>query len=139
MSDYKEAYYAENNIAIILIDSKGDKTYVENGYLYNKAISNEFGKIRPYVDLLDASELYLYKIKQFEQAVQSHLDATAQSKGYDSILSACSYAGYANPFQSEGQLFTEWRGNVWAYCYDQADIFTGTVEEFIELLPKFEG
>ena len=139
MSDYKEAYYAENNIDVILIDSKGDKTYSKKGYLYNKAINSEFGKIRPYSDLLSESELQLYKLKQFEQAVQSHLDTTAQSKGYDSILSACSYAGYTNPFQTEGQAFTEWRGNVWAYCYTQIDIFTGTVEEFIATLPKFEG
>jgi len=84
-------------------------------------------------------ELKAIKLKQFEQAVQSHLDTTARAKGYDSILSACTYAGYTNPFQAEGQAFTEWRGNVWAYCYSQIDIFTGTVEEFIATLPKFEG
>lgn len=84
-------------------------------------------------------EIQAAKLKQFEQAVQSHLDTTAQSKGYDSILSACTYASYTNPFQTEGQAFTAWRGNVWAYCYEQVDIFTGTVDEFILTLPKFEG
>ena len=89
--------------------------------------------------VLSAEELKAIKMAEFEQAVQNNLDTTAQSKGYDSILSACTYAGYANPFQVEGQKFTEWRGNVWAYCYDQVNIFTGTVDEFILTIPKFEG
>lgn len=50
-------------------------------------------------------------------AVQRHLDATAQARGYDSILSACSYAGAPNPFQAEGAAFLAWRGVVWATCY----------------------
>lgn len=52
-------------------------------------------------------------------AVQQHLDAAAKSKGYDNILSACSYAGAVNPFQAEGQAYVAWRGGVWDYCYKQ--------------------
>ena len=89
--------------------------------------------------ILSAEEIKAAKLAEFEQSVQNHLDTTARAKGYESILSACTYAGYSNPFQAEGQAFTEWRGNVWAYCYTQIDIFTGTVEEFIATLPKFEG
>jgi len=50
-------------------------------------------------------------------AVQVHLDETAKSSGYDNIVSACSYAGAANPFQAEGSAFVVWRGAVWAACY----------------------
>ena len=32
------------------------------------------------------------------EAVQNMLDNAAKAKGYDSILSACSYAAYPNPF-----------------------------------------
>ena len=46
------------------------------------------------------------------QAVQNMLDSAAKAKGYDSILSACSYAAYPNPFQAEGQEFVAWR----AWC-----------------------
>lgn len=50
-------------------------------------------------------------------AVQAHLDAAARALGYDNIVSACSYAGVANPYQAESQSFIVWRGAVWAYCY----------------------
>lgn len=61
------------------------------------------------------------------QAVQDFMDAAAQAKGYDSILSACSYAGAPNPFQAEGQSFLAWRAACWAYCYQvQAAVAAGT-------------
>lgn len=52
-----------------------------------------------------------------ETAVQKKLDDHAKSKGYSDIVSACSYAGAPNPFQTESQNFVSWRGNVWATCY----------------------
>ena len=51
-----------------------------------------------------------------EQAVQAHLDTGAKLAGYDSILSACSYAGAPNAFQAEGISFINWRAAVWVYC-----------------------
>lgn len=50
-------------------------------------------------------------------SVQEWLDGEARRKGYDNIVSACSYAGAPNPFQAESQAYTAWRGNVWAACY----------------------
>lgn len=52
-----------------------------------------------------------------EAAVQRHLDAVAIAAGYDSILSACSYAAAPNPYQHEAVAFLTWRGAVWAHCY----------------------
>lgn len=83
--------------------------------------------------------------KQYENAVQKHLNQTAQSRGYDDIVSACSYSGAPNPFQTESQAFTEWRGNVWAYCYQLlSEVEAGTrtaptLEELIAELPAFTG
>ena len=54
---------------------------------------------------------------QYESAIQAYLDAAAHAKGYDSILSACSYAGAVNPFQAEGVSFVAWRGAVWQQMY----------------------
>lgn len=51
-------------------------------------------------------------------AVQSHLDAAAQARGYDNILSAVSYRGDTNPkFGAEAEAFFAWRSAVWAHCY----------------------
>jgi hypothetical protein len=54
---------------------------------------------------------------QLTWAVQRHLDTKARERNYDNIVSACSYAAAANPFQDEGLAFLGWRSMVWAYCY----------------------
>jgi hypothetical protein len=88
-----------------------------------------------------AAGLFADKARGYEKAVQAHLDAGAQAAGYDNVLSACSYAGYANPFQVEGQSFTAWRGTVWEYCYTQLALVQAgtrtepTVDELIAELP----
>lgn len=88
-----------------------------------------------------AAGVWADRTRVYEQAVQAHLDAAAQALGYDNILSACSYAGYINPFQAEGQSFVSWRGAVWDYCYAQlAAVQAGsrtqpTVDELISELP----
>jgi hypothetical protein len=61
------------------------------------------------------------KMRQTEMtnAVQSHLDTTAQLLGYDSISTAVTYAseGAVTQFQTEGQAFREWRSLVWEHCH----------------------
>ena len=57
---------------------------------------------------------------KFLQAVQGHLDTTAQLRGYDGILSACTYATSTNAtFAGEGQACVNWRDTVWTYCYTE--------------------
>lgn len=53
----------------------------------------------------------------FKKKTQELLDAKAREKGYDDILSACSYAGYDNDFRAEGEAFGIWRAKVWKYGY----------------------
>jgi hypothetical protein len=80
-------------------------------------------------------------ISKLTNAVQSKLDIDAQEKGYDSILSACSYAGFTNLFQAEGISFLEWRSACWSKCYQVlAEVeantrTTPTVEELLAELP----
>lgn len=77
----------------------------------------------------------------FINIVQTHLDSAAQARGYDSVISACSYAGASNPFQAEGAAFVAWRGNVWATCYTiMGEVVAGTraiptETELLALLP----
>lgn len=79
--------------------------------------------------------------KQFSISIQTLLDQEAQAKGYDSILSACSYAYPGNSFQAESQSFVAWRSAVWAYCYQEMDkVKNGTrpvptIEQIISELP----
>ena len=77
-------------------------------------------------------------------AIQSMLDETAKERGYDSILSLCTYAtSTAAKFAAEGQAGVSWRDEVWAKGYAiLADVESGaraipTVDEFLAELPNF--
>lgn len=80
-------------------------------------------------------------IQSFKDAIQNTLDEAAKAKGYDDIVSACSYAGYTNVFQAEAIAFGQWRANVWAYGYAELDkVMAGTrpvptVAEILSELP----
>lgn len=82
-------------------------------------------------------------IELFESAIQNHLDTTAMDRGYDGIISACSYKDDPDPvFKSEGMAAYSWRSAVWAYSRDQLAAITGgqrqappTPADFINELP----
>jgi hypothetical protein len=59
---------------------------------------------------------------------QGKLDAKARERGYDNIVSLCSYAASSNPtFSSEASAGNSWRDSMWDYCYAQlAFIEAGT-------------
>ena len=82
-----------------------------------------------------------YKKVALELAVQKHLDDAATARGYDNIVSACSYSASANAFQSEGIAYLNWRAAVWQHCYQVlADVQAGvravpTAAELIAELP----
>lgn len=80
------------------------------------------------------------------ESVDKHLNSTVQQRGYDSILSACSYA-FANAdktFKAEGEKALEWRSLVYRKCYDiLAEVESGkrdipSREELLAELPKLE-
>lgn len=78
--------------------------------------------------------------KAFEKGYKDERDETLGS-----IISACSYAGYPNPYQKESQKFIAWRGAVWAFLYNYiVEIEKGnqpmpaSINEVISKLPVFE-
>lgn len=80
------------------------------------------------------------------RAVQHILDSTANSRGYDSVLSAVSYANSVIPqFAADAAAFSLWRDQCWAYAYQVlADVQGGqrgipTLDEFLAELPAFGG
>lgn len=64
----------------------------------------------------------------YTAAIQVHLDDFAKSRGYDGILSACTYASSTVPkFASEGQCCVNARDNTWAASYTiLADVESAT-------------
>jgi hypothetical protein len=81
-------------------------------------------------------------LAQYTAAIQSTLDAKAQERRYDSILSACTYATSSVPaFAAEGQACVEWRDAVWSLSYDlMAQVQAGTlaqptIAELLAMLP----
>ena len=79
-------------------------------------------------------------IAGYTQQVQSYLDTTAQTRGYDDILSLCTYATSSNAtFAEEGQAGVIWRDAVWTKCYEiLAGVQAGTrevPEDIISELP----
>jgi hypothetical protein len=57
----------------------------------------------------------------FVAAMEAHFDSKAQEKKYDNRLTCALRAGYAGPFQAEGQAFAVWMDTCNAYGYSEME------------------
>lgn len=84
-------------------------------------------------------------VRGYEDAVQAHLDATAQSRDYDNTYTCLSYLSSTDEiWNREANAFNAWRDQVWRKCHEilnavmAGDIQPPTVEELIEQLPAID-
>ena len=100
--------------------------YLKVSYKDYPTNTDEFKKVVQISEVKDDTYVVSYEIVSknleeltalFKEKTQQLLDAKAREKGYDDILSACSYAGYDNDFRAEGESFGIWRAKVWKYGY----------------------
>ena len=85
------------------------------------------------------------QLEAFAAAIQAHLDRFAQTRNYDGIMSAATYATSTVPkFHTEGQYAVEARDLTWAKGYEIMDaVMSGarpmpTLEEVIAELPELK-
>lgn len=82
-------------------------------------------------------------VKDFDNALTTYFDKTAQSRKYDNRITCALRAGYTGPFQSEGNAFAIWMDTCNALAYRiLAEVQAGTrpapktIPEFIALFPE---
>ena len=109
-------------------------TLVNGAWLLNKSV----------VEMTqDEKDTYRARtVRQYELAVQDHMDDKVADREYDSMISACTYATSTNPkYGPEGQACLNWRDAVWDKCYEVlAEVDAGTrqpptIDELIAELP----
>ena len=113
---------------------------------FKKAIPNDHIKDDTYISSYKVVDKTLDELTLlFKEKTQELLDAKAREKGYDDILSACSYAGYENDFKAEGEAFGVWRAKVWKYGYALLEAISKgekelpkSFKELIKDMPKLE-
>lgn len=146
--------YITNDEGIFYTKFLTDEELKESGYLRvvqeeYPVVTDKFKKIRDKSEVRGDTYVISYEVvgkdleeltELFKQKTQKLLDAKAKAKGYDDILSACSYAGFDNPFREEGEKFGRWRSEVWSKGYailkDIAEGRRKLPESFKEILDE---
>ena len=109
----------------------------------NNATIVDKGDYYEVVDISSQKPPVEVQIKVYENAVQAHLDATAQTRGYDNTYTCLSYTTSKDEtWLRESLAFSEWRDSVWRKAHEILNAFKvgaipqPTVEEVIAQLPK---
>lgn len=88
---------------------------------------------------------YVVTAAHYSEAIEQHLDAVAQSRGYRNADRAASYVASSNQlWAAESQTFVIWRDVVWAYAYKRlAAVMSGqasppTIPALVASLPAIQ-
>jgi hypothetical protein len=83
--------------------------------------------------------------KEFTDVIQNYMDTVVRARGYDGILSLCTYATSTNErFAREGQAGVNFRDACWTLGHQLEDeVLAGergipTEQELLDLLPVIE-
>ena len=102
--------------------------------LIDQAIKNQWMDITNSYPLSLSQNKIIAKYKYF---AQQNIDSIAQSWGYDSLVSAASYANSTNPqFKADAEALIAFRDEIWDKTHT---IISGdlpdTIDEFLKKLP----
>lgn len=121
---------------IIVCDENGERIHSWNHPTLPRPTREQLDTVQPPPPDIEGDVIKL---------VQQKLDQFAQTRGYDSILSACTYATSKVPkFQLEGQYCVDMRDQYWSRCYEiLADVKSGVrqtpaVEQVMSELPLLQ-
>lgn len=125
----KYAYYNENGEVLGFYD---DEIHSEIPSP-NLALSDEEWEeaLRSGANFVSGGELIKKSsiVEEFKARVQEILDSKARELGYDSMVSAVSYAGFKNSFQAEALKLGKWRSEVWAWGNELLNTYKDAKEE----------
>lgn len=83
--------------------------------------------------------------QELTDGVQMYMDEVAAARGYDGILSVCTYINTGvERFDTEGEQARKWRSKVWEFCYAYLDdVVAGkkpipTLAELLMQLPTID-
>lgn len=122
------------NGAIVLMD-EGTGPFIKS-WNYSKPQPTE-------KQLIDASKTSgpSLSVEDAKAVIQGVLDRTAIDLGYESILSATSYAGYDNPYQNQAQSLGVWRATVWKAAFAYFSSLNGkpmpSKADLLPMIPRY--
>ena len=96
--------------------------------LYNTQFGKFYAETENVAREWEQTQLNIQLQHSIANATQSRLDVFASTRGYDGIMSACTYATSTNvKFVAEGQYCVEARDATWATLYQILDeVLAGT-------------
>lgn len=127
-----QVVYNQENAASILLHMgfKIDVDFIATGTPSGVVVEWLSNQPAPAQTDLDAAEPQMVAAaiqRDLTAELESHYDKTAQQRRYDNRLTCALRAGYAGPFQAEGQAFAIWMDTCNAYAYQvMADCLAGT-------------
>lgn len=126
-------YFKDPDLNIYAFEEDGSQDHLITSNLTNISENEVF----------ELKELKLSKndiIQKYISMLQTWLDNFVKTRGYNNLLSACTYYNSTNPkFKTEGEYALKIRDQVWDKCYSiLAEVNNGTKEinSFEDLLKE---